>query len=85
VAQQERNRNLSKSPKRFGIFDLAIESSVRGLSTNHFTSETIESALQHTLLAVQQIFTSNQLERRVWSAIAFVVQRTAAYSRLKAL
>jgi uncharacterized protein YjlB len=59
VTQQERNRNLSKSlPKRFGIFDLAIESvrSQEGSQPNRFNLpvELIESALQHTLLAVQQ-------------------------------
>jgi len=61
VTQSERNRNLSKSlPKRFGFFDLAIES-VRSQEAGWLIDLILElrclkSALQHAFMAVQQQF-----------------------------
>ncbi|PBC05260.1 hypothetical protein [Mesorhizobium sp. WSM3860] len=61
VTQREGNRNLSKSlPKRFGFFDLAIESSgsQEAGHANRFrlAFEMTKSALQQAFLALQQQF-----------------------------
>jgi len=61
VTQRKGNRNLSKRlPKRFGYFDLAIESPESQVREfiNRFKYESIKrkSALQHAFLALQQQF-----------------------------
>jgi len=61
VTQRKGNRNLSERlPKRFGYFDLAIESPESQVREfiNRFRYESIKrkSALQHAFLALQQQF-----------------------------
>jgi hypothetical protein len=61
VTQRKGNRNLSKRlPKRFGCFDLAIESleSQVGAFINRFkfSGSDSKTALQHAFLALQQQF-----------------------------
>jgi hypothetical protein len=61
VTQRKGNRNLSKRlPKRFGCFDLAIESLesqvARSLIDLNSSGSDSKTALQHAFLALQQQF-----------------------------
>jgi hypothetical protein len=82
VTQSERNRNLSKSlPKRFGFFDLAIESlgSQEGerLIDLVLGFRRVKSALQHVFMAVQQQFLFQTHPKRAYACLHIAASRVA--------
>ncbi|RWN17134.1 MAG: hypothetical protein EOR94_19750 [Mesorhizobium sp.] len=73
MTQSERNRNLSKSlPKRFGFLDHAIEllgsQEAGGLIDLGSRICPPESALQHTIMAMQQQFLFQTRPNRVYGS-----------------